>query len=380
MADVNTPNFEQRSKNGEIIIGPLHVVKNTHTINSLMDVDVLFSWDDFTYAQHTGTYPPLMSNVTPVDSGNVLAQVKDAAIASAHTAASDSDALALASIAEAEKTIGLAASLLSDAYRMLRAVRRMRRDPEGFVDEFRRRARQMRGPSGQRLRTFLRNTSSVSDVIASQWLRYRYGLRTTAFELEQLYNGLTDERNYRFVARGFKSATVQGEVNSSFTAWSNPPVEFDLTSQQQVYIQAAAGIYLDIDFGSMSKLHQLGLDLILPTAWELVPYSFVADWFTNFGDLVMQYQPKRHRVLGSYVTTKQVTTTMFTSRLDPTRTPSRWNTADLASNSGSLGTITVETTEIIRTPTIGYASVPSLDIRLNAGRVADLVALIRQLF
>jgi hypothetical protein len=39
---------------------------------------------------------------------------------------------------------------------------------------------------------------------------------------------------------------------------------------------------------SIPTLRNLGLDLsnFLPTVWELVPYSFVADYFSNIGDVV----------------------------------------------------------------------------------------------
>lgn len=49
---------------------------------------------------------------------------------------------------------------------------------------------------------------------------------------------------------------------------------------------------IDDDKWDDLKRSLYGFDGLLSTAWELIPYSFVIDWFTNIGDLITQFENK----------------------------------------------------------------------------------------
>jgi hypothetical protein len=53
----------------------------------------------------------------------------------------------------------------------------------------------------------------------------------------------------------------------------------------------------------------------LPTVWELIPYSFVADYFINVGDIISSYAFHRENIAFGWTTYKAVTERSFSDML-----------------------------------------------------------------
>jgi hypothetical protein len=105
------------------------------------------------------------------------------------------------------------------------------------------------------------------------------------------------------------------------------------------------------------------------TTWELVPYSFVLDWFINIGDILTGLSPMRKgRIAYSGCSTETVCTRTYTPI---TRNPSLWNIQ--SSTSGSSGSSTYEAYS-------RWKQEPSFSlefrVKLDALKVADIAALI----
>jgi hypothetical protein len=131
----------------------------------------------------------------------------------------------------------------------------------------------------------------------------------------------------------------------------------------------------------------MGADQLLSTAWELVPYSFVVDWFLNTADFLAAWNPSVDVVpLTSWVT--------IMSEIEQTREITGYERGKVYFSNptwvwdSSYGTHTyrvdstpeiVKTTSKERIPRPERPLIPSLNIRLNVSKVLDLLALLRQL-
>lgn len=160
-------------------------------------------------------------------------------------------------------------------------------------------------------------------AFSESWLEYRYGWRILMFDLEamnesaeRLIEGI-QQRN-RFSAYDEKTteytATNIGSVIKRFP--SNVSYSSRLTGVQSSFTQTRkrsvkAGVAVE----------HLGQDMYmadpLVTTWELVPFSFIADWFFTLGDAIKAHSPfASTNLLWSYVTTEDEQTTVVTSGLE----------------------------------------------------------------
>lgn len=119
------------------------------------------------------------------------------------------------------------------------------------------------------------------DALASAWLAYNYGLRPN----------IQDEAEARRIAHGYANGLI-GQFDGSFknlygkftwpcnTAGLGMRGEVKLTTRTKMVIKNdASGL-----FAILLTLNQVGLLPTLARIWDLVPFSFVLDWFTGLGD------------------------------------------------------------------------------------------------
>lgn len=145
-------------------------------------------------------------------------------------------------------------------------------------------------------RKFLRD---VSEMIAGTYLESVFGWRPFLNDLKDASSTLlqwTTESEYdrRDRARGHGfSEKLQAIILSQIS----PTDAFMLAWQKRQLILQSRVIYLcglkaqiQAPFGSFKRLAQMAgvstLQDFVPTAWELIPWSFVVDYFTNIGDVL----------------------------------------------------------------------------------------------
>lgn len=112
------------------------------------------------------------------------------------------------------------------------------------------------------------------DEIASLWMGYRYGIQPIVYSIQDALDYL-EQRGilYRTVRKGENQT-----VNLDIPGWTfNSP----LSLRQRIW---AKGRF------AATTTNGLGLNPVT-TAWELVPLSFVIDWFLNIGDLLGALAP-----------------------------------------------------------------------------------------
>jgi hypothetical protein len=298
------------------------------------------------YVQPFGSSAP----ESPLISSPDVESWKTSAATQAKAGVGSPDVQGLVELAEAKKTLtGLLGPL---------------KNMQSQLDE-------IRGSSRFRRSRYVR----VADFLANSWLWYRYGIRPTVrsiFDImEAFQKEITEEVRFRSKSGGYGDTDV---VSGSETDGGNFIVTRSWTKTHS--LQVRAGILYEMDL----QANTFGVSLQdLPLAlWELIPYSFVADWFLNVGDYISAITPKAGtRELTSWTVIRETLTTNVTHS-------AAWS--GLASYQPTTfpdGSASCEITKYTRIPTIGIG----LALQTapfgwlgdpNVQRVVDAVSLITQ--
>lgn len=215
----------------------------------------------------------------------------------------------------------------------------------------------------------------------NSWLAYRYGwmplLGDVASAAEAaasvLYNKPEEQR---VLCRGPK------EENSSVARLSASNTQYLHgtglnSSSRDVHklerTETKAWLKVRCKSRALMRLEQFGLANPLALAWELVPFSFVADWFVGIGD----YLNAQTALLGLEVMDGG-TSTLSTRRISSQRlTPAATGTQKWT---GLEPSYTVESRKYTRAYWSGGVPAPEIDINLNLKRILDSAALIHAVF
>lgn len=213
----------------------------------------------------------------------------------------------LTSLAEAHKTAEMVATTATRIYKALKALKRA--DIAGFsnalgVTSSRREAKRWRQRSrlagltpppfvwskhpvtGKRYRYYPKavvNETKLKDFMAQTWLEYTYGWKPL---LQDVYNAAQ------------ASASIGIEMSNavrSVRARSSESVEFKDKYQQSQFavdVYCSRTVYLEmglnfrIEDGGPTFHTAFGLDNPATMLWEVIPFSFVADWFLPVGKAI----------------------------------------------------------------------------------------------
>jgi hypothetical protein len=387
MIDTNTPDFKVLSAGGRIINSPLnaskesfryvdaggnyteirpdvgnHVVQVSGFYGSLLDVDPLHGASlQFNVARpvNVGTHQSLSAQKARLAISPILAQ-------------------SLVAVAELHKTV----SLLESALKSLALIARGARSGNWSLV--------LRGIKGQKFdpnqlrssRTLFSKMSkgkdqSSSSAAASRWLELRYGWTPLVMDIQGIMKALASRMaGYlpRHTARGHSSSTVISEKDFSEDYAGYGTQSFHFVISHEVKCRAYCLFAEDLTTRSYRDFGIVDLPL---AAWELVPFSFVIDWFVNVGNWIEAITPK----LGVTILAEGVVTT---DRVFVTRVISGWTpfpTGGSFSQSGLVGhSSEYELLIKKRDPSLSlHLRRPVIDVKINVKRSVDALALIRRM-
>lgn len=141
-----------------------------------------------------------------------------------------------------------------------------------------------------------RQRRALKEAIAGTWLENAYGLQPLLNDVKGIAEQIARKQHdfkTRATCRGYgRSETM---IFSDVTKFAIGSYGYGLQTRLRkntTEVRYKAGILASVQapFGSAERfLDEAGfrLDQFVPTVWELIPYSFVADYFSNAGDILM---------------------------------------------------------------------------------------------
>lgn len=154
---------------------------------------------------------------------------------------------------------------------------------------------------------------SASKALSSAWLEYRYGWKTLMLDVSNLADTLI--KTPRLPHKVLTSRAGYSNQHGSESDWVNPIQPGDITfggrSAVNIKYNVRSTVRYRIEDSSYNGFlsHGIGVTLheVPETAWELVPFSFVADWFIGVGQWLSTIAPKPYIHLLSNCTSLKTT-------------------------------------------------------------------------
>lgn len=293
--DVVVADYEKRVANGEVIMNPVTLRKE---IRSCPVETLTFGnhpvWGTRTFV---GTMACEWSLPPPSDFDRLRSDMEAAAahtLVRAFEKVNTFDFAGLVTLAEAKKT----ASMLTSPFSAARDL----------VGKMERRFRYLKG-----LKDGVKFLYSEAQVASRVWLEYRYGWKPIMYDIANICKSYEESRRQFGTKpeRVVERAGWEGYMKRTSTS-SGPVSGLTSLSMDHIYLHEAhvnSGVIFDITDASLafSTEETFGLSLrnAVSAGWELVPYSFVVDWFYDVGSWLNAVNPRPGiEVRGCWTTTK----------------------------------------------------------------------------
>jgi hypothetical protein len=115
----------------------------------------------------------------------------------------------------------------------------------------------------------------VLDTLGNGYLAWKYGWKPLCSDIYEIHKQLTSRSNqsHRLSASRTKSASYSG-----------PDSSYGLPVDVKAKTRCTVKVYAEISDSVLAKSASYGLNNPLSLTWELIPWSFVADWFMPVGN------------------------------------------------------------------------------------------------
>lgn len=125
--------------------------------------------------------------------------------------------------------------------------------------------------------------------VHKNWLEYKYGWMPLLLDVKNSAEFLAQQsltRKPRFTVSSKVKWETAMPLSTPYAPWGDPNptavVKEEISCEGEVKVK----IWCEIDNPTLSELQQLGVTNPALVAWELVPYSFVFDWFLQVGNFL----------------------------------------------------------------------------------------------
>lgn len=176
-------------------------------------------------------------------------------------------------------------------------------------------------------RSYGKTADSVTKANASAWLEYRYGMLPTYLDVNQVIKifgkKYTELERRRHVVRSgseYRDDKIVAIPRRALPILNNIGLQCYATGSVNCtrFARVSSGVLYEVaprtEAQELAVQFQLGASAILPSLWEQIPFSFVADWFYNIGDWLAANQiPPDITLKGNWTTVVKDYTDVYTS-------------------------------------------------------------------
>lgn len=144
---------------------------------------------------------------------------------------------------------------------------------------------------GMAVKKRLTRTKRYADrlkVVQDTWLEYNFGWAPFVHDITDAYNELVTGRSFWLEpVKGFSKFTDRsgGQYITNLLGTLNCRIDYQSTTETSVRYLGAVRADRHSPPSLMDAWGFRPEDF-LPTVWELIPYSFLVDYFTNIGDII----------------------------------------------------------------------------------------------
>lgn len=287
MYDLVHPSAHKRMRRGEIILGECHLVRNKRT------------WQDAGFT--IGPHPTWGSNQVKGDIASFVETFGGDPLESFASIASSMQSNVLTkAMAKVNSSTIMSGELLSDLDKTVSMLRHPFRDATQLLGKMLK----------YRAKHLGKTAHSAAKASSNAWLEYRYGWKPLLLDADSCISAAhkwrDEQQEKRLVARAGDS--YQRTTDKAFSATGGVPRVDSINgtvSSWKSYRASAGVIYVRKERTTSEQLSAtLGLRPrdVPATLWEIIPYSFVVDWFVNVGDWIQAITPNPEvNILGNWV-------------------------------------------------------------------------------
>jgi hypothetical protein len=137
----------------------------------------------------------------------------------------------------------------------------------------------------------------IADALSGTWLEFQYGWKPLVSDIEDGFEALSrirEESLPRLMVRSAKGSglyegTVPPDAGPISTGDSQMQWTYKMRNTYLVDTKYYGVVKLELDSSLKplaSRVFGFSWENFIPTVWELIPYSFLVDYFTNIGDVI----------------------------------------------------------------------------------------------
>lgn len=154
--------------------------------------------------------------------------------------------------------------------------------------------------------SFIKASKEAADV----WLQFRYAVMPLVLDVQSAIKVSATGFNLQKIVRGSsQNSTTYSESYGAGGSFGLVPAVMNLTADCQYTERATAYGKIQVvrDVNTVALQRALGTQQLFTTLWEVIPWSFIIDWFFNVGAFLKDLTPLTGYTFKGYSKTRIVT-------------------------------------------------------------------------
>lgn len=139
-----------------------------------------------------------------------------------------------------------------------------------------------KGARGMNAKQLLKSSDKKLQKLGSRWMAYRYAIMPLIYSLKDI-NDLLGKTDARYQTGRDKDRIITDITLDDYTL---PFEGFGIFQTRRIVSDVRSLFKVRYDSGALQRLFSQTTFNPFITAWELIPLSFVIDWFVNVGDAI----------------------------------------------------------------------------------------------